>query len=102
MWAFEGPELRVVAANASARASAGFRPGIVGRPIREVLPELEGQQIFEMMEEAFSHGRVVSADHRRVLVDRDGDGRLEEGFFSYTFLPTRDADGQVSGLIVHI
>ena len=51
VWAFEGPRLVVVAANAGARASAGNRAGIVGRPIREVLPELEGQQIFEMMEE---------------------------------------------------
>ncbi|GAA2893312.1 sigma-F factor regulator [Pseudonocardia halophobica] len=102
IWAFEGPELRVVAANTGARASAGFRPGIVGRPIREVLPELEGQQIFEMMEEAYSAGRPVSAEHRRVLVDRDGDGRLEEGFFTYTFLPTHHADGTVRGLVVHI
>ncbi|GAA4684709.1 sigma-F factor regulator [Pseudonocardia yuanmonensis] len=102
IWAFEGPELRVVAANTGARASAGFRPGIVGRPIREVLPELEGQQIFEMMEEAYAAGRPVSAENRRVLVDRDGDGLLEEGFFTYTFLPTHHADGTVRGLVVHI
>jgi anti-anti-sigma factor len=102
IWAFEGPELRVVAANAGARASAGFRSGIVGRPVREVLPELEGQQIFEMMEEAYAAGRPVSAEDRRVLVDRNGDGQLEEGFFTYTFLPTRGADGAVRGLVVHI
>ncbi|HVL85471.1 MAG TPA: SpoIIE family protein phosphatase [Pseudonocardia sp.] len=102
LWAFEGPELRVVAANAGARASAGNRAGIVGRPIRQVLPELDGQQIFEMMEEAYAAGRPVSAADRRVLVDRDGDGRLEEGFFTYTFLPTFRPDGAVRGLVVHI
>ena len=84
----------MVAANAGARASAGNRAGIVGRPIREVLPELEGQQIFEMMEEAYAAGRVVAATDRRVLVDRDGDGRLEEGFFTYTFVPTFSDDGR--------
>jgi serine phosphatase RsbU (regulator of sigma subunit)/anti-sigma regulatory factor (Ser/Thr protein kinase)/anti-anti-sigma regulatory factor len=102
VWAFEGPQLVVVAANAGARASAGNRPRIVGRPIREVLPELEGQQIFEMMEEAYTAGRVVSAADRRVLVDRDGDGRLEEGFFTYTFVPTSTDDGRPRGLVVHI
>lgn len=102
LWAFEGPELVVVAANAGARASAGDRPGIIGRPIRQVLPELEGQQIFEMMEEAYAAARPVAAEHRRVLVDRDGDGRLEEGFFTYTFLPTFHPDHSVRGLVVHI
>jgi hypothetical protein len=65
------------------------------------LPELEGQQIFEMMEEAYAAGRVVAAADRRVLVDRDGDGRLEEGFFTYTFVPTFSGDGQPRGLVVH-
>lgn len=102
LWSFEGPELRVVAANAGARASVGDRPGILGRPIREVLPELEGQQIFEMMDSAYRDGRSVSAADRRVLVDRDGDGRLEEGFFTYSVIPTFHDDGSVRGLVVHI
>jgi len=102
VWAFEGPQMVVVAANAGARASAGNRAGIVGRPIREVLPELDDQQIFEMMEEAYAAGRVVAATDRRVLVDRDGDGRLEEGFFTYTFVPTFSDDGRPRGLVVHI
>ena len=102
VWAFEGADLVVTAANAPARASAGNRVGIVGRPIRQVLPELEGQQIFEMMEEAYRAGRVISAVDRRVLVDRNGDGRLEEGFFTYTFVPTFDPEGSVRGLVAHI
>jgi len=102
VWAFEGADLVVMAANAPARASAGNRVGIVGRPIRQVLPELEGQQIFEMMEEAYRAGRVISAVDRRVLVDRNGDGRLEEGFFTYTFVPTFDPEGSVRGLVAHV
>ena len=43
----EGPEHTYVAANAVYRAFVG-RPEFVGIPIREVLPELAGQQVFAM------------------------------------------------------
>ncbi|MEJ2889661.1 SpoIIE family protein phosphatase [Actinomycetospora aeridis] len=102
LWAFEGPEHRVVAANRAARASMGFRPGIVGRPIREVAPELEGQQVFETLDEVWTRGEPVIGDERRLLVDRDGDGRLEEDWYSYTFVPTHHPDGSMRGMTVHI
>ena len=102
LWAFEGPEHRVVAANRLARASMGFRPGIVGRPIREVAPELDGQQVFETLDEVWARGEPVIGDERRILVDRDGDGRLEEDWYSYTFVPTHHPDGSMRGMTVHI
>ncbi|WP_426512130.1 SpoIIE family protein phosphatase [Dactylosporangium sp. McL0621] len=102
LWAFAGPQHRVVAANRAARASVGDREGIVGRPIREVIPEMAGQQIFEMIDEVYATGHPVSHADRRVLVDRNGDGHLEEDFYTYTFLPTRGPDGAVTGMVVHI
>ncbi|WP_433304442.1 SpoIIE family protein phosphatase [Actinoplanes sp. CA-030573] len=102
LWAFEGPRHRVVAANRAARASVGDRPGIIGRPIREVIPEMAGQQIFEMIDEVYATGNPVSHADRRVLVDRNGDGNLEEDFYTYTFLPTHDDEGGVTGMVVHI
>ncbi|WP_412543927.1 SpoIIE family protein phosphatase [Longispora sp. K20-0274] len=101
LWAFEGPEHRVVAANRAARASTGHRAEIVGRPVREVLPELEGQQIFAMFDEIYATGRGRSQPELRVLIDRDGDGDLEEGFFTYTAQPALHPDGTVRGLLVY-
>jgi len=102
LWAFAGPDHRVVAANRAARASIGDRPDIIGRPIREVIPEMAGQQIFEMIDDVYATGQPVSHADRRVLVDRNGDGNLDEDFYTYTFLPTRAADGTVTGMVVHI
>ncbi|MGY0234459.1 SpoIIE family protein phosphatase [Longispora urticae] len=101
LWAFEGPEHRVVAANRAARASTGHRADIVGRPVREVLPELEGQQIFAMFDEIYATGQGRSQPELRVLIDRDGDGELEEGFFTYSAQPALHADGTVRGLLVY-
>ncbi|QFZ20160.1 SpoIIE family protein phosphatase [Saccharothrix syringae] len=102
VWAFRGPDLVVVAANRAARASVGDRPGLVGRPVRESVPEVAGQQVFDLIEQCYSRAQVVVGDERRVLVDRDGDGRPEEGFFTFTCLPWRDGGGEVTGVVAHV
>ncbi|MFT7840214.1 SpoIIE family protein phosphatase [Saccharothrix sp. BKS2] len=101
VWAFRGPDLVVVAANRAARASVGDRPGLVGRPVRESVPEAAGQQVFDLIEQCYTGDRVVLGSERRVLVDRDGDGRLEERFFTFTCLPSRDEHGVVTGVVAH-
>src|SRR3954453_2219324 len=85
LWAFAGPQHRVVAANRAARASIGNRSDVLGRPIREVIPEMAGQQIFEMIDRVYQTGEPVSHADRRGLVDRNGDGPLGGGDFTYTF-----------------
>src|SRR3954452_8938937 len=100
LFVFSGAEHVVLGANRMARSFTGDRPGLVGRPLREVMPELEGQQIFEYLDEVYATGRIVNQPERRVLVDRNGDGSLEEGFFAYTFAPVDLPDG-LRGIIVH-
>jgi anti-anti-sigma factor len=102
VWLFEGPELTVVAANRAARASVGDRAGIIGRPVREVIPEMAGQQIFDMIAHCLGTGTLVIGRERRALVDRNGDGVLEEGFFTFTFTATHDSDGSVRGVLAHV
>ncbi len=100
LFAFRGPEHLVVAANRMARHFTGDRPNLLGRPIREALPELAGQQIFELIDDVYATGQPVNQPERRVLVDRNGDGSLEEGFFAYTFMRIEFPDGAL-GVIVH-
>ncbi len=102
VWAFEGPDHRIVAANRAARASVGDRPGILGRPVREAVPEVAGQQIFELLDWVYEHETPVTGEELRVLVDRNGDGNLEEAFFSYSFMPRHHHDGTVRGMLVHV
>jgi hypothetical protein len=51
---FSGAQLRVVAANRTARRTMGDRPDVVGRPIRDVMPDLEGQQMRPVTNRRFS------------------------------------------------
>ncbi|MEU0156344.1 SpoIIE family protein phosphatase, partial [Micromonospora fulviviridis] len=99
MWLFEGPDLRVAAANPAVRAAVGDRAGLLGKPFRQAVPELAGQHIFELLDRALrgirSHGY-----EQRVLTDREGDGQLTEAFYTFDIAPWRHPDGSVRGVIV--
>ena len=100
LWALEGPQLRVAAANAGARASVDDRADLLGTPFGEVLPEPDARQVLAMLEAAFAAGEPAIGEQRRVLADEDG--APAEGICTWTVLPTFQADGSVRGLAVHV
>ncbi|SCE78342.1 SpoIIE family protein phosphatase [Micromonospora mirobrigensis] len=99
VWVFDGPELRVVAANPAVRAAVGDRSHLLGEPFRRAVPELAGQHIFELLDQALAGIRSYGYE-QRVLTDRYGDGRLTEAFYTFDMAPWRNPDGSVRGVIV--
>ncbi|HEX6600087.1 MAG TPA: PAS domain-containing protein [Gemmatimonadaceae bacterium] len=77
-----------------AESTAGGRQ-IVGRPLREVFPELEGQGLFERVESVYRSGVPWTAMEQRVLIDRNQDGTTEEYWFNLGYQPLREASGAV-------
>jgi anti-anti-sigma factor len=94
----EGPEHRFIAVNAAYRA---FSPvgTPVGLPAREVFPELESQQIYEMLDRVFKTGEVQSGVEWRLQADFDGSG-VQERFFDFLVTPRHTADGSIEGVQV--
>ena len=86
-------------ANAQYQRFVGQRD-VVGKPIREALPELEGQGIFELMDEVYRTAKPFLADGLRVMLDYDGDGVPEERFFNLVYQPIVEADSSVRGIFV--
>lgn len=101
MVALEGPALRFAAANAAYRAIVG-RSHIIGKPVREVAPEVSGQQLYEMLERVYASGERVIADEWRVQLNRGPDGEAQDVYLNMTILPRQDAGGRTNGLLVHI
>ncbi|HSJ23272.1 MAG TPA: PAS domain-containing protein [Longimicrobiales bacterium] len=93
----EGPDHRVVVQNEMSRAIAGR--DIIGLTAREVLPELEGQGLFEIIDEVYRTGTPWSAHGLEVAWDRDGDGALETGYFDVFYQPLRDSTGRTYALL---
>jgi PAS domain S-box-containing protein len=95
-----GPEHVYELANPPYLALVGNRE-IVGKPIREALPELEGQGYFEMLDGVYRTGEPVVGNEMHAVLDRHGEGTLDEGYFNFVFHPLRDVDGAVGGILIH-
>ncbi|MDB4875537.1 MAG: sensor protein [Gemmatimonadetes bacterium] len=93
-----GKEHRYESANARYCQLIGNR-NVVGQPIRDALPELAGQGIFELLDQVYSTGVPYVGTDVRMLMRRGDDGP-EEGFFTFVYHPLREADGAVSGVAV--
>ncbi len=73
----------------------------VGRTVRDAFPELEGQGIFELLDEVYQRGVPYTATARKVVLDRGPNGKPEEVYFDFVYQPIRDASGRVEGILIH-
>lgn len=94
-----GPDLVFDLVNPLYQRLFGARQ-LSGRPIREALPELEGQGFFELLERVFTTGRPFSGKEVPAWLDRDGEGRLEQTFFNFVYQPMRGSGGSIEGVMV--
>jgi signal transduction histidine kinase/CheY-like chemotaxis protein len=74
------------------------RPDVVGRPVREALPELEGQGVFEALDRVYHTGERFVGRSAPVKVQRRG--ILQECFFDLVYQPLLDDDQRVEGIAV--
>ena len=68
----------------------------LGRPVREVFPELAGQGFYELLDQVYASGKRFGA---RALPIRLA-GEREARFIDLVYEPVRDDDGAVSGIFV--
>ncbi len=74
------------------------RRAVVGLPIREALPELDGQGLCELLDEVYASGEPHLGRSVRVRLDRGGP-EPEETFFDFVYQPLFE-QGRVSGIAV--
>jgi PAS domain S-box-containing protein len=93
-----GPDHRVEIMNAAARQLLGSRK-VEGRSARSALPELEGQGIFELLDEVYTSGKPFEGKEVPIRFDRNEDGVLEDACFNVLYQPLLDNTGRVSGVL---
>jgi PAS domain S-box-containing protein len=84
-------------ANASYQALIG-RSDLIGKPVREAVPEVEGQGLFEALDKVYRSGEPFSGRSVAVRLQRTPDGPREERLLDFVFQPILDAQGAVSGI----
>jgi PAS domain S-box-containing protein len=91
-----GPDL--VYEFVSPAASRMTRRPMLGRAMRDVFPDLEGQGLLEVVERVYRTGEPAIFDERMVHYHHE-DGTDEEAYVDATYTPTRDARGRVDGVL---
>ncbi|HZF94523.1 MAG TPA: PAS domain S-box protein [Allosphingosinicella sp.] len=69
----------------------------IGRPAREVLPELAGQGYFSLLDQVYRTGEPYVAE-RAPSVLTGPDGMTQERFINFVYQPIRGPDGDVTGI----
>jgi PAS domain S-box-containing protein len=94
----EGPEHRYVHSNRLHDAAVGHRP-LIGRTLKEAMPELKDQGIFERFDQVYESGEPIVVEEFEAKFDRDGDGKLERGYFRQILQPWFFPQDRVAGVI---
>ena len=96
-----GPTFVFQLANQSYFDLVGRGPEIIGKTVLEALPELVDQPFPALLEEVYRTGKPFEAKAMVVRLPRGPRGSLIDIFVDFSYLPLREADGQVSGIFVH-
>ncbi len=78
-----------------------FPPGrtILGRPLREVVPEAVEQRYAAILDRVRATGEAWLGRGVELQYDRHGDGRRESAFFNALYHPLHEPDGRIDGII---
>lgn len=101
VFVFTGPEHVMAAANAAARRLIGDR-SMLGRKYREAVPDVYGQRMAELLDQAFQTAEPVIVRERQVLVDQHEGRPPTEYVRTITVTPNFAADDTVVGVTAHI
>lgn len=92
-----GPDFIVETANARILPLMRRTRAIVGKPLLEVSPELEGQGALALLKQVYTTGEAISV--QEFVVDVMGDNGLVRGYYSFSYTPLKQ-EGQEPAIII--
>jgi PAS domain S-box-containing protein len=86
-------------ANAAYLRLVGHRD-IIGKPVREALPEVKGQGFFELLDQVYRTGEPYVGRAVSVLLQRTPGSPPEERFVNFVYQPITGSEGKTVGIFV--
>lgn len=74
---------------------------ILGRPVAEALPEVVGQGYIELLDEVYATGVPYVGRGTPIMIDRVGDGVPRLAHLNFAYMPIRNAEGNIHGILIH-
>ncbi|HEY1054518.1 MAG TPA: ATP-binding protein, partial [Emticicia sp.] len=96
---YVGPELIIENPNQTFIDLMGKGPDIVGKPLREVMPELitENQPFLAILEKVFKTGKEYHSSDSLAKIVKNG--VMTEGYYNITYTPVFDVEGKVYAIL---
>ncbi len=96
-----GPEHRYTFVNEAYVKMAGRdrMDQLLGKTVREVFPELQGQGVDELLDQVYQTGNPFVASERETRLNRHGAEELT--YLSFSYHPMRNVASEVEGILVH-
>ena len=96
---FQGPEHVVEIINGAYQSLVGDRD-LIGKPLREALPEVDGQGFFEILDQVYRTGESFVGRRLPVLLRRRPEAEPEEAIVDFVYQPIRNSSGHITGIFV--
>lgn len=93
-----GQEHTFELANAAYRKLIGQRE-VVGLPVRQALPEVEGQGFFELLDRVLETGEPYVGRRTKISL-ADPSSSAQDHYLDFVYQPITEPDGRVSGIFV--
>jgi PAS domain S-box-containing protein len=94
-----GPEHVFELTNAAYMQLVGHRD-VIGKPVREALPEVAGQGFFERLDQVFTSGEAFIGHALKAELRRTPDAPKEDRFIDLVYQPVRNPGGGIIGIFV--
>ncbi|RYY18816.1 MAG: PAS domain S-box protein, partial [Chitinophagaceae bacterium] len=94
---YVGRELIVTVANAAMIKAWGKDAGVIGKPLSEAVPELDGQPFLDILQKQFDTGELYEAREAPVALASGSERRLF--YFDFTYKPLKNNTGEVWAIL---
>ena len=94
---FTGVDMIVELANQPMIGYWGKDDSVIGKPLREALPELVGQPFLDILDNIYKTG--VAYGSKNAAVDIEVGGVLSTYYFNFTYKPIFDNNGKIFGIV---
>jgi PAS domain S-box-containing protein len=93
-----GRELIIELANPRILEVWGKTEQIIGKTLKVVLPELEGQGFLQVLDDVFTSGIPFYGKETCVLLCRHG--KIEDVYFNFVYQPLKEAEGPTTSIMI--
>jgi PAS domain S-box-containing protein len=75
---------------------------IIGKTVKEVLPEMESQGVFKILDSVYYTGKTFSANEMLVKFDFHGTGKLVDRYLNFIYQAHRNEGGDIDGILFFV